>query len=84
MLLFELLDFFICDLHFCFVIHFIGKDHDLDVTSRVFFYFIKPDRDAEETLPIRQVKDYDDTIRSFVISIGDGAVSFLTGCVPNL
>ena len=84
MRLLKLSDFFVCHLHFSLIIHFIGENHDFDVTSRVLFDFIQPDWDGEEAFFVSEVEDDDDAISSLVVGISDCAVPFLTCSVPNL
>ena len=84
MRLLELSDFFVCHLNLSLIIHFIGKDHDFDVTTRVLFDFIQPDWDREEAFFVSEVEDDDDAISSLVVGISNRAVPFLTCSVPNL
>jgi len=82
---FEALYVFVCDLNiFTVFIALIGEHHDLNITSRVLLNFREPTIDAEETLLVRQVTHYNDSISSFVICISDGSVSLLSRSVPNL
>ena len=84
MLLLELLDFFVCHLYICFIIHFISEDHDFDVTARVLFDLVQPDRDAKKTLTVCQIENDDDAIGTLVVRICDRPVSLLSRRVPNL
>lgn len=82
--LLELLNLLVCHLNFGFVVHFVGKDHDLDVTAGMLFNLVEPYWYAQETLTIRQIKHHDYAIGTLVIGICDCAVAFLSGRVPNL
>ena len=84
MLLLELLDFFVRHLYICFIIHFISEDHDFDVTARVLFDLIQPDRDAKKTLTVCQIEDDDNAIGALVVRIRDRPVPLLSRRVPNL
>ena len=84
MRLLELSDFFVCHLHLSLIIHFICENHDFDVTTRVLFDFIQPNRDGEEAFFVSEVEDDDDAISSLVVGISNRAVPFLTCSVPNL
>ena len=81
---FKGLDLFVSDLNLSFIIHLVCKAHDLDVTSRVFFYLTEPHRYTQERLSISQIKDYNDAISSLVVSVCDSAVSLLSSSVPYL
>ena len=83
-LLLELLDFLVCHLYVCFIVHFVGVDHDLHVAARVLLDFVEPDRDTEETLTVSQVEDYDDAIGALVVRISDGPIALLPCRVPYL
>ena len=50
----------------------------------MFFDFIQPDRDGEETFFVSEVKNHNYAIGTLVVGIRDCAVPFLTRCVPNL
>ena len=84
MLLLKLLDFFVCHLYICFIIHFISEDHDFDVTARVLLDLVQPDRDAKKTLTVCQIEDDDNAIGALVVRIRDRPVSLLSRRVPNL
>ena len=84
MLLLKLLDLLVCHLYICFIIHFISKDHDFDVTARVLLDLVKPDRDAKKTFTVCQIEDYDYSISALVVRIRDRSVSLLSRRVPNL
>ena len=80
----ELSNLFISDLDLCLIVHFVGEAHDLNVTARVLFDFGEPDRNAQETLLVGQVKHHDDAIGTFVVGVCDCAVPLLTRSVPDL
>ena len=82
--LLELLNLLVCHLDFRFVVHFVRKDHDLDVTARMLFNLVEPYWYAEETLTIRQIEHHNYAISTLVIGICDCAVALLSSRVPNL
>lgn len=82
--LLELLNLLVCHLDFRFVVHFVSKDHDLDVTARMLFNLVEPYWYAEETLTISQIEHHNYAISTLVIGICDCAVPLLSSSVPNL
>ena len=83
-LLLKLLDFLVCHLYICFIVHFISENHDFDVTSWVFLDLVQPDWDAKKTFTVGQIEDNNYAIGSLVVRICDGPVPLLSSSVPNL
>lgn len=48
----------------------------------LLIYFLHPELEAFEGVPISYVIDHNDAVGSLVVSAGDGAESILAGCVP--
>lgn len=70
-------------LHFNKVI-LVGYDYNLYVGLGVLIDLFEPVVEIEERLSIEKIEDEHDAIRSFVVSIGDGPISLLSSCIPNL
>lgn len=84
MLLLEVSDFVVCHLNLGLIVHFVREDHNFDIAARVLLDFIKPHRDAQEALTVRQVKHHDNAVGTFVIRIRYGSIPLLTCCIPDL
>ena len=46
--------------------------------------FFQPVVKVQEWLSVEQVEHQDDTVCTFVVSIGNGSIPFLTSRIPNL
>ena len=78
-------DLFICDLHFFRVnIRLVGKNEYGYIWSRVLFYLLEPAFEVQERLFVIYIEDNYDAVGPLIVSIGNSAVSFLAGSVPNL
>jgi len=80
----ELRDFFICNLHLCFIVHLVCEHHYFHIRARVLIDLTEPDWNAKEAFSVGEVENDNDSVGTLVVGIGDGAVPFLASCVPDL
>jgi hypothetical protein len=82
----KLLDVIISHLNFWFLrnVTFISENHYLHILPKLRINFLQPRADVIKWLPIRNVKYNYNAVSSFVISVCDCAVTFLSRSIPNL
>jgi hypothetical protein len=69
---------------FFYKIIFVCNYDDLDVGLGMIINFLKPSINIFKRLFIEHVEHKHDSIRTFVVCVGDGAVPLLASCIPNL
>ena len=80
----QLLALFFRNLSLLWQIGFVTNQDTWYIGSCTRFNLVHPSGHLNETVAIRHIKNNDNTVRAFVVRLGDRFESFLTGCVPNL
>ena len=65
-------------------ISFIGQNDHTDICTAVLLNFLQPSVDIYKRFFICQIENDKNSISTFVISFGDGAISLLACGIPNL